>query len=507
MSGAGRTVGPAAGPSVPSLAGELLEEAGLPEEVAEHLRLLMADWQMLADLSFADLQLFVPIGSGDDGRVEALRCVGHMRPYTAQTLYRDDRVGTTVTVRDRPIVARALQRGRIVGDDEPDWVSGVPVREEAVPVRLRDEVVAVVTREANVAAARSPSELELTYLRTAGDLIVMLSEGTWPDPRTPLEERGTSPRVGDGMVRLDADGTIAYASPNATSAYRRLGVLDSILGRHLAEVDPAPDDLREALAASAPTEAEVEHHGAVVLRRLQPLLRAGDAVGTLLLVRDVSDLRRQQRELRVKDATIREIHHRVKNNLQTVASLLRLQSRRMSSAEARAELDESVRRISSIALVHETLSHGSRHEMVTFDTVVGRISDMLSEGLAAPRAVVRFEVDVAGRVELPTEVATPLALVATELMQNCVDHAFPGAAGGTVRVHLSQADDGAVRLEVRDDGVGLPDGSTLDDVAGLGTRISRALVESELGGSLQASGDARGTSVIVEVPAVDRDRS
>src|SRR5207248_11469710 len=105
-----------------------------------------------------------------------------------------------------------------------------------------------------------------------------------------------------------------------------------------------------------------------------------------VLVRDITEVRRRDRQLVTKDATIREIHHRVKNNLQTVAALLRLQARRVEVPEARTALEESVRRVASIALVHETLSMSSG-EVVDFDGIVDRVAAAATE-VAAPESKV-----------------------------------------------------------------------------------------------------------------------
>ena len=193
----------------------------------------------------------------------------------------------------------------------------------------------------------------------------------------------------------------------------------------------------EALADGEPLESEVEARGAVVLRRLLPLTRDHEVLGGLMLVREVTELRRHERLLLYKDATIREIHHRVKNNLQTVASLLRLQSRRLSSEEARQALGESVRRISSIALVHETLSQDSR-QRVSFDKVASRLAAMLTTGLTDPEHPIQVDLEGAAG-ELPAEVATPLALVLSELLQNAVEHAFPGRGGAVDRAARAPA--------------------------------------------------------------------
>jgi two-component sensor histidine kinase/PAS domain-containing protein len=486
------------------LADLLLDRAGLGEDVVEHLQALLSDWQILADLSFADLLLWVRHEPPD--RTPAYLCVGQMRPYTAQTIYVEDLVGQAFPMMARPMVSRAFTDQRVIRDADPDWSTGVPVREEAIPVRCGDAIVAVVTREANVSTARSPSNLELTYLQSAGELAQMLADGTFPYPGDGLDERELSPRVGDGIMRTDPTGRVTYASPNAISAYRRLGSLDNIIGQGLPDFEPGAEELLYALGHGEPLETEIERHGAVVLRRFLPLMRQGEVTGALLLVREVTELRRHERALRVKDATIREIHHRVKNNLQTVASLLRLQGRRLKSDEARDALAESVRRISSIALVHETLSQDSR-QRVSFEKIARRIVDMLADGLVDPEAPVAFSIE-GEPGELPAEVATPLALVLTELLQNCVEHAFVGrsvagedgaAAVGTVTVGFERGG-ATLRVLVRDDGVGLPSAG-FESLANLGLQIARTLVESELGGTFEPLRDGGvGTTIELVLP-------
>ncbi len=455
---------------------ELVADLGLVGPAgAEHLQAVVSDWQILADLSFADLLLTCRTADGD------VVVVAQMRPYTAQTLYHEDLVGTRFTPAERPVVARAFREGRIIRDGDPDWSTGVPVREEAIPVRFNDEVVGVVSREANLAVVRAPSQLELAYLKSANELAAMLAEGSFPVPGEE-PERELAPRVGDGLMRVEPDGRVAYASPNAISAYRRLGVVDNIIGNNLHDFDLDDVAVGEALADGEPLESEVEARGAVVLRRMIPLTRGHEVLGALMLVREVTELRRHERLLLYKDATIREIHHRVKNNLQTVASLLRLQSRRLQGDEARSALAESVRRISSIALVHETLSQDSG-QRVSFDKVAQRLVEMLATGLTDPSTPVHMSlVGTAG--ELPAEVATPLALVLSELVQNGVEHAFPsGHPGGTIEVRLTRHA-ASLELEVGDDGVGVPEGWDAGRDANLGLQIAATLVASELNGEL-----------------------
>ena len=468
-----------------------LDDAGV-----EHLQALLAEWQILADLSFADLLLFVR-DDLPDGRPGFL-CVGQMRPYTAQTIYLDDLVGVMFPVLDRPMVARAFADGRVIRDADPDWSTGVPVREEAIPVRYQGGVIAVITREANVATARSPSNLELTYLQAAGQLARMVADGTFPYRRDERpEDRELSPRVGDGIMKLDRDRIVTYASPNAISAYRRLGYLEPLMGAAMDVFDPEPQEVLLAFVDGVPVIGEIERERAAVLRRLLPLIADGQVAGSLVLVREVTELRRHERALLVKDATIREIHHRVKNNLQTVASLLRLQTRRLQSREAREALEESVRRIGSIALVHETLSREAG-QRANFLQITTRIVDMLGHGLTDPESPIAFEVD-GDPGELAADVATPLALVLSELVQNCVEHAFDGRPGA-VRIAFERGL-ATLQVTVSDDGRGLPEGAAdLDGIANLGLQIARTLVSSELGGTFEALPVPVGTAIRLVIP-------
>ena len=470
----------------------------LDEDDVDWLHRLVAEWQLVADLSFADLVLWTRTREGH------WLAVAHMRPTTGPTAYPLDVVGSLLEDGLTHRVERAWAEGRIVRDGEPEWRNRVPVRQEAVPVRRGERAVAVLTRDTNLTAARMPSQLELSYLTSAGELLQMVSEGAFPFPG-PDREPEHAPRVGDGFLRLDRTGHVVYASPNALSAFRRLGVSADLLGTHLgrtiARLSTPSGELDEprgsaALAAvlrfQEPRESEVEAQGATVLLRALPLVPGGKPRGAILLIRDVTELRRRDRQILGKDATIREIHHRVKNNLQTVAALLRLQARRLDEPGARAALEESVRRVSTIAMVHETLSL-ALEESVQFDAIADRVLAMCAE-VAAPES----DVSVVRRGEfgqLPAEVATPLAMILTELVQNAVEHARATSIEAQV-----ERTEGRLVLVVRDDGCGLPEGFDLAASPRLGLQIVRTLVESELQGTIELSGGAGGTAATLTVP-------
>ncbi len=473
----------------------------------DHLHRLVAEWTLVSDLSFADLVLWVRTRSGD------WLAVALVRPTTGATAHPEDLVGSTAPAEAALRLEQAARSGRIVREGDPDAArrSG-RVRSDAVPVQRGGRTVAVLSRDARASAARTPSPLELAYLSSAGELLQMVAEGTFPYPVEVSAEVDPehAPRVGDGLLRLDRTGHVVYASPNALSAHRRLGVTGDLLGQHLGQTVArlsAPSRLDEPRASAAlaaalryaePRESEVEAQGATVLLRAMPLVPAGERRGALVLVRDVTELRRRDRQLMGKDATIREIHHRVKNNLQTVAALLRLQARRMGDPAARSALEESVRRVSSIALVHETLSL-TLEERVAFDAVADRVLAMCAE-VATPESDVRV-VREGSFGELPAQVATPLAMVLTELVQNAVEHAFGSdVPSGRVTVSARRHAD-ALDVVVADDGAGLPEGFDPAAPSTLGLQIVRTLVEGELRGSLLLrTAPAGGTEVVLGVP-------
>src|SRR3954466_12901030 len=205
-----------------SLSERLTRGAASSPSQVDHARRLVADWQLLADLAFADLTLWVPLAGGAWG------CVAQVRPLTAPTSRPEDLVGAELEgALAEPLVV-ALREGRPVTEGEPDWSGPMPLRREVIPVRHDGVVVAVLAKDTNLAVTRSPSTLELTYLDIAADLCLMVSAGTFP-PRKP-QDAELSPRVGDGLVRLDSIGRVIYASPNALSAYRRIGVVGDLVG-------------------------------------------------------------------------------------------------------------------------------------------------------------------------------------------------------------------------------------------------------------------------------------
>jgi two-component sensor histidine kinase len=364
-------------------------------------------------------------------------------------------------------------------------------------------VIGIVERHSS-STRRVAGRLEEIYLQTADDLLAMLVAGAFPSTEIVTGATGT-PRVGDGLIRLDDSGVVEFASPNAVSAMRRLGLATELVGADLCALliklshkhGPVDEALSQVASGQVAGSADVDNGTATVLVRGIPILDREIRRGAIVLLQDATEIRRRERALMSKDATIREIHHRVKNNLQTVAALLRLQGRRAQSEETREALAEAQLRVASIAVVHESLSKAGSED-VPFEEVVDRVISLVRD-LAPAYAVAGVIPSIEREGEcsaIPEELVTPLAMAVSELLQNAVEH----ARASRIRVVISEGA-GAISIDVIDDGAGLPEGFTMES-AGLGLQIVESLVQNEARGAFRLMpNEGHGTLARIEVRA------
>jgi two-component sensor histidine kinase len=488
---------------MPQLEGFLRDRSPLNTDQKRRIRELTSDWQLLADLSFADLVLWVPLRKDFKSWPTGYVAVAHIRPTTAATIFPQDVIGDEIAWGARPQIDQALSGAEIVRDSQPEKFGDLLIKEETIPVIFGDQVIAVIARHRNAELMRQPSRLELNYREVAHNVYRMVAEGTFPYTEH-SELFDPAARVGDGLIRLDINGAMIYASPNAKSAFNRMGWAGELEGNILGEVarktsqikrDAHEEAIEVSLSGKTLRRVEIENSGGTIDLLALPLLAGGDRIGAIVLLQNVTELRRRERELVTKDATIREIHHRVKNNLQTVSALLRLQSRRIEDPAASAALNEAVRRIASIALVHETLS-SSAEASVAFDDVLDRL---VAHALDLSPRMGELKISRTGELgSLDPRIATPLSLVVTELIHNALEHGL-AESGANLTVEVSRLESSA-QIVIFDDGVGLPEGFTILESANLGLQIVRTLTENELKGTINLVRTNRGTEAQLHFP-------
>lgn len=461
---------------MPSLSNMLSRAHHLTTADQEWVHQLVGDWQTIADVSFSDLLLILQNVGGDT------MVVAQCRPATASTFYENDIVGEEI----EPYLVEIIDK--VIGDGVERMIQRRGFTLRIVPVRREGKVIAAMCiTEADaldIVPVQVPA-LTTNYSTISSQLVHMVTTGEFPFDGRPTGYRHGTPRVTDGFVHLDPEGVVLYASPNAVSNYHRLGIPGPIVGSVLAEVitDVIEDHtvvdeaLPVVIMGRAPWLAEVEAHGVILSLRAVPLTDEGEKLGGILLCRDVTEVRHRELELLTKDATIREINHRVKNNLQTVSALLRMQARSAgANKETRQALENAQRRVATIALVHQTLSK-TVEENVDFAEIFGPLLNLARDVAATGVSVTTHLSGDFGKIDATK--TTSLAVVLTELVSNAVEHGLVN--GGHIEV-TALRDGEHLTIDVEDDGVGI---AGQGPGKGLGTKIVKTLVEAELRGSIR----------------------
>ena len=450
-----------------------------------HLRNIADNLQLIADMGYCDAAVATEREHG------TLTVLADARPMTAVAALAASRVGRKLDADDELEAYEAFRSGRSVNGARRRITRGISYVTSAYPVG--DPPRAVILRDLAQQADEAPGKMESAFMNAAEELIDAIRQQPLLDLRTSAPF-STLRLAGDGVLRVDSSGSVTYASPNAVNIMRLAGVEGSLTGLDVSALPGSAVSIAPVLGTHGALASEVEVGDRVL--RYRSISLPG---GPLVLVEDVTEARRREQELKVKEATIREVHHRVKNNLQTIASLLRIQARRVRSEDASRALREATERVGSMAVVHELLS-GSDEECIDFAQAASTVVDMVRQGLAGDGPDVRMRVQgTTGLV--PATVATSLALVLAELTHNAVEHGLKDRTQGTVTVVMRRIPQELV-LTVRDDGSGLPAGFDPVADANLGLEIVRTIVEDDLRGTLAFSG-GRGTTVTVRLPLAD----
>lgn len=348
-----------------------------------------------------------------------------------------------------------------------------------VPLLARDQLLGVLS----IAASHGSRTYEEDDLRLAIELgrrAALALDNAQMFQQLRLQSAvATNLAEGAILIRV-ADTTIVYANPRfeAMFGYAR----DELLGQRV-EVLDAEAPVETAAAIVAQLRSAREWHGEIKNKRKDGThLWCAVSVSTFdheeygkVWISVHSDITARKlledknlRSLREKEILLREVHHRVKNNLQVISSLFSLQRERTENAELRALLDESRMRVQSIALVHEQLYRSSELAAIDFDEYLRSMLAAIRSSYGATR--VELVVDAKG-VLLEAEQAVPCALLVSELVSNALKHAFVGATDGKVWVHAQRDEHGRCRLEVADNGRGIPEELEWTKARSLGLRL------------------------------------
>ena len=457
-------------------------ERGVLERVREAL-------PIVADVSRSDIFLFFPDG-------ERFCVAIHARSHAMATLYDMPQTGRYFRREERPWMWQAVTKGAYdshILREIPDVRT--EVQQQMWPVLGESgQVIAAVGACTNVVEITRHKRRSRSFQRALAHFFWMLVRGDFRgcEELPPFTDRS-------GIIFVDGLWRYRYLSGIAANVYRRMGYLDDLRLRTLDEVAAGDHDLvRRAWEERRCIFSENIIRDRVLQRSVIPLfgrpdhlslwenLRWGgksrDRYGALLLVNDITEEREMDQELKVKSAMIKEVHHRLKNNLQLLISVMRMQIRRAQTQEARQLLQEASNRLLSMSVIHEALSYGEGGTLNLKDVIM-QIVPQTQASMVGPQRHIRIRVAKADDVILTTNKVTTCSLVFNELLLNAVKHGFRDQQSGEICIFLHDKTD-HVELIMEDTGQGLPENFSPEANASIGLDIIRTLVQDDLKGTI-----------------------
>ncbi len=482
---------------------------------------------LLSNYEFAESQA---VQRGPVGQILVAR---HAAPHSLSSIYRDDMTGRTYTFNAQPTVHRALmedRKNRMAESKIPPerTSSGAPVIQQVYTVHNAvNQAIAALLIETNMIEYERHRRRDLPFRHAVRWLQRMAVQGE-------IETAKISGGFGslDGIYLVDEQFCISYMSGIAMNLFRSVGRVAEMRGAPISDMEEQDEEIvSQAMQANCCVQTRHESEdGRVWVRTAIPLRAprgslysmrrrmrrhlpwtnsvatedAPQVDGVFVLVQNLTETVQRERELKVKSAMIQEVHHRVKNNLQTIAAILRIQSRRYQDEAAKQQLTDAVNRILSMSVIHEYLSQ-DEHRPINIRDVCQRILGQAQQVAVNPGQQVEIAME-GPNIRLPAGQATASALVVNELLMNAMEHGLRDRHKGEIRIALEDLGD-EVRITLLDNGLGLPSDFDPDKSRTLGLQIVYTLVTDDLKGRLQFeqvtgddTGAAEGTRAIVTFP-------
>lgn len=432
----------------------------------EFLERLAEEIPYTSNLTNTDIFIDALTHNGEDAIVLAWA-----KPLKAHSLYRRSVVGEIATSTSEPAVFQTFQTKELSRDIRGISQEGIPIAQTVVPIfSASSQIIGVLIMEKDISKDLEKEEHVELLSQTAERLSSTLVYLSATEPR--FEDW-----LGSGIFILEKQGKITYVNQAAAQMYQNL-IGKEPLGQNfffgLLECTSL-DSVLERL--KNPKEVSILHN--TYLFQSHPLFSYGEMSGCVVSYQDITNLRRKEQELHAQSTIIREIHHRVKNNLQSVASLLRLQSRRSNSELVQTEFAASINRIITIATVHEVFALQSWDKIDLIE-----LSQRLMEGLV--ESYLPAEQDVETIVEgsqlfLSSKKAVPLALVINELLTNSLKYGVSQVESGKLKMSISEVNH-SLYITVEDNGPGFETKNVSEKSKHLGLQIVESLIRDQLGG-------------------------
>lgn len=414
--------------------------------------------------------------------------VAEAKPTTHASLYKGSVVGQIALREKEPAALRTLEIGMETRDLKAITQENLIVKQNVVPIKNKlNKVIGVLISEQDVTNAINQSKNMEILSETAEQLTETLL-----NLRDSENENSITRYLNDAIIMIDAKGKATYANPAAEELYRKLGYIDKLVGMDFDNLVLDGMVFGKIKAEQNYILSEVDIGKLSLNVKYAVTKKNGNIEGVVILIKDMTDIKEKEKELVLKSVVIREIHHRVKNNLQTIASLLRLQSRRVDNDDVKRYFNESISRILSIAGIHEILAQSGVDEVDILTTLYKLKESTLNFGISNKNINLEIKGD---SFNVDSDKATSIALVVNELIQNAFKHAFSNKDGGNIEVIIQK---GIMysNISVIDDGKGFDINAVRNE--SLGFNIVRGLVKDQLHGNLNVESDTNGTKIVFD---------
>ena len=435
---------------------------------------------LFSRLTGADLFVDCLIKNGQNAVVVAECKPGQVRSVISKSV-----IGEIVDKSTEPAVLRTLHSGLETRELKSLTVEQRAVSQSAVPIfNASGRIIGALVSETFLPEDSEPPTERSVFPPPSGRKAAAGSAALPTDSLLALIQP-----INDAIIIFDRDWRALHLNKAAADFYKTLGYLDEIQGMHIDNLILDRELYDEVKLGKKDAGKEITH-GSLTLHIQCVFINHGAEANMALIISDLSELRAKDRELILRSVAMQEIHHRIKNNLQTIASILRLQARRSRDDNTRHALNENISRILSIAATHEILAKKGL-DCLEINGLLGRIKDnILRYGLPVGKSI---KVTVAGDAfQVMSSVATTVALVVNELLSNALEHAFVDRDQGEVLISISYGSPKA-SISVEDNGIGFNFSQVRDESLGFG--IVRALIKDTLGGEMNISSREDGSRI------------
>lgn len=452
--------------------------SNLAEEIKKELERMQKALGLVADVAHSTVTIYLPDAEGKFLYVfkqeQARTQVGNPRP---------DMTGRRIRMAEEPLVYMALRKNMVV-KGKREWDLGSYDILKVYPLKdAKGNCYGAISFE-------SSSQDPIIIAQSLELLRHISSENAQSQNYERL-------LPSDGIMVVDPNKMIVAANNRARHMFDVMNITD-LLGRRTNDVAINWPLVGMVMETGTAESKELSMHGLLLSIRVLPVIAKPRGGCAIVILQDITELRKKDEELFIQSVVIKEIHHRVKNNLQTIASLLRLQARRALSNETKVVLRDCIGRVNSIAIVHEYLSQQDTG-MIDVAKVAKGIYQAIISSMLNPDLKLKAEFS-ADAAQLPSDKATSIALILNELLQNTLEHAFEGRSTGSVAVRFA-ADADCLRLSVADDGQGLPEDFDQQPRHSLGLKIIKTMTEADLHGTFTLTNRPEGgTLALVVIP-------